>query len=99
MSQLHDDLVAVRQLLTPPERWTKGQERGVFKAPDGTLQDCWCLRGAMIEVAGEKYNARDYAMRQAIMAFTPDHTIILFNDKARHADVLRVLDATIAAHA
>lgn len=104
MTQLLDDLKAVRELLSVPERWTKDS---MARAADGKDIDyasrkarCWCLYGAATKVTNhELIRGRD--LRDVIRNHIggPGVTIMTWNDAPgrTHADVLALLDRAIAA--
>ena len=104
MSQLLDDLKAVRDLLSVPERWTKGAHArdlvGHTVPPAGVVAVCWCLDGAALKLAGgDMHTPRYRNIERALTAAIDGGNYSVWNDAPRriHADVLALLDKAIAA--
>lgn len=103
MTQLLDDLKAVRELLAVPERWTQNTHaRGVKGAPVspvGGMAVCWCIDGAALRVAGNQHSLRYREMDEAIGSACETVCYAFWNDRPHrtHADVLALLDKAIAA--
>lgn len=98
----YDGLLAVRALLSAPERWTQGyfacDSTGTavdFSCDDATR---FCVLGAILRVAD---NAPSFIRSQmrARIAREANSKVHYFNDSplTTHADILRVLDQAIAA--
>lgn len=96
-------LIAMRELLSDPKRWTKGalgrDSHGEKISAKSDMTVCWCLGGAALKIG--KVADYDLAMN-ALRKLCPDQGhlcgVVLFNDdpSTTHADILRVLDAAIA---
>jgi hypothetical protein len=95
-----EDLRAVRQLLSDPERWIKG----AYHRPsvyDG--KESYCLRGAVDHVvgycSGEHWIRIRRLMDVSISRIRKNHIggMVAFNDapETTHEDVLAVLDLAI----
>jgi len=105
VSQLLDDLKAVRDLLAVPERWTQEARArtatGDKVDPENPAACCWCISGAVSRVAtGEENSTRFYTIRNAIRRqIKGERLVALWNDDRHrtHADVIALLDKTIAA--
>lgn len=103
-------LEEVRALLSDEKRWTQHAwartPSGYEVYPLNPQASCWCLLGAIERVTGEqpKFEATDCVLLplwEEMMRRHPDatdtETLTAFNDDyARHADVLKLLDDTIA---
>ena len=96
-----DVLVATRELLADPVRWTQGcmakdsEGTNVFpKAPEAV---CWCLLGALHRIASgpESFYLHDTA-RRLVEKQSNGMVIGAFNDNATHNEVLAALDRAIA---
>lgn len=94
MSVVLDDLRAVRSLLSDEKCWTKGNfaqdEHGKY-VPLGSEHSCkWCLMGAAMKVAPERWT-------DLCNALTGNQQTTAINDDPRttHADVLRLIDDAI----
>ena len=106
MSDATDVLVAARDLIAEPERWTQGSpardaqgNRTGWGAPAAV---CWCAVGA-VEKAAESATAlsgRRSVLVEAAMSELRHaigrHAIFLFNDSHSHAEVLAAFDKAIA---
>lgn len=109
MSQLLDDLKAVRELLSVPERWTKGEHArtntGCPVPINSRRAKCWCLEGATARAvkSDERFNNTWGCLLDMFRQDHPDAKIIggiiEWNDAddRTHADVLALLDKAIAA--
>ena len=92
-------LIAMRELLSDPKRWTKGANArnaaGQSTCAGNSDAKCWCLAGAAIRTGNYE------GCMRAIKKLTPDDRhldgAVLFNDDptTTHSDILRVLDAAI----
>jgi hypothetical protein len=93
---LRADLLAVRALLSGPEKWTKvasaRNSLGATVTPDDEDAVCWCLNGAIFKTA-RNYTLCHYEIRKYLPG-----SIVNWNDaKARtFEDVTRLLDKAIA---
>ena len=110
MSALVTNLKALRELLTPPDRWTRGEyarnASGVRTMPTAKDAQCFCLSGAMSRVALRDgtlvANAYYLALRDALADSLPNkdpisrnNPLVAFNDIASHEEVLALIDKTI----
>lgn len=102
MTQLLTDLLAVRELLSAPERWTQGcAARDRLSCPvawDSGEATCWCLLGAVARAV--PVVLRQHAINQAICSVLgASENMSGFNDapERAHAEVLAVIDKAIAA--
>ena len=97
MTQLHDDLVAVRELLSDPVRWTKGvfarDSRGWPVNWGDNNAVAWCLEGACLKATNNKAHRLWWRLEE-VGAFT---CTSLFNDAVEHPNVLALLDRAIEA--
>lgn len=95
-------LTAARELLSVPERWTKGSPA---RTSDGTMTDarsedavCWCARGALQRVSDccdEVYASRAI-LRQATGNYGfKDYVYLNDLPKTTHADILSLFDRAI----
>lgn len=95
MTQLLEDLRAVRELIGVPERWTRGAfaraKDGDEVEPDDNEATCFCLLGAfcVVTVTDKRYLAgiQSLGIKDAAE----------FNDNVTHPEVLALLDKAIAA--
>ena len=88
MSELLEDLKALRELLTSPEKWCQGFLQ---------KENSFCLLGAVCEVTSARPDRRVY-VKQALNAQLPYYnSIIDWNDSEfrKHGDVLALIDRTI----
>lgn len=94
---LHETLKAMRDLLSEPERWTKGvcarDARGFMTDSVKDNAVCWCLMGAANRVTNYTWSERE------LTKFFPGGNIAKFNDRSTHAEVLAKLDDAIKATA
>lgn len=97
MSQLKQDLIAVRELLSDPNRWC---QRSMECNRKGVI--AYCLTGAMSQIGID--DIFGYERRRAMnVAFKKhnglDYTIPFWNDapERTHAEVIAALDVTIQA--
>lgn len=96
---LREILVAARKRISEPSRWTQGayarNQYGAItdhSAPDAV---CWCVEGALLrETQGlvHLYNEAINYLDRLLPPYTELHT---FNDRTKHAQVLKFLDAAI----
>ena len=104
MTTITDNLKAVRELLSVPERWTKKADarddmgRVVFFDSDDAAS--WCLVGA-VEHQCHRLRRPRFALLNALKrrgGIYPLMTLQEFNDAetTTHADVLALLDEAIA---
>jgi hypothetical protein len=102
-SQLLTDLIAVRELLSAPERWTKGYGA---RNSEGTPVDsfspdacCWCLVGACARVteANEAGNSGRFDVLRASLRPKAGPCLVRLNDapERTHAEILAVIDKAI----
>lgn len=97
-----DVLVAARELISVPERWTRGSyARDIDGRQRGAKSDyatCWCASGAIERVAGDAtfFGLQDKAWKA--LASLSGGSVATFNDDQRttHADVLELFDRAIA---
>lgn len=100
MSQLHDDAVALRDLLSKPERWTKFRdardEDGWAVSGRSPAAVCWCLGGASWMVTDDDSDERYVALSDSIRAVFPHRESLCdFNDHHVHDDIVKVLDRVV----
>lgn len=101
---MREHLIAMRELLSDPSRWTKGQlarnTHGEVCYPTDSEATCFCLYGAAVKIADDEALAdelleylRPFSVR------TKDLGPVAFNDNGRttHADILKLLDEAIAS--
>lgn len=94
MSELTEDLKAVRELLTLPEKWCQGYLE---------KENSFCLLGALIQVtAGDtsrRVCAKAFLQTKLPVDGRAGHSIINWNDAEgrTHAEVLEMLDKTISS--
>lgn len=99
-------LLAARELIATPEKWTKGE---FARAADGrkahSLDEeavCWCLVGALTNVISTRPGGADLAaearqrLREAIVNI--DVPVYAWNDRAErtHAEVIEALTKAAA---
>lgn len=102
MTQLLEDLKAVRELLTPPGRWTQGSsardEDGIEVADNSPYAVKFCLYGAAERIVyGSAARWANILRSLKELESYPAH----FNDTHSHSEVLALLDRVIekeAAH-
>ncbi|MDH7796406.1 MULTISPECIES: hypothetical protein [unclassified Beijerinckia] len=97
---LKQDLTAVRDLLSDPNRWTQGwlamNKHRLHVHPQNESATCWCLVGAGRKLLPfDRENEVNSALYHAI---GDGRSIANFNDhpNTRHSDVLALLDKAIA---
>jgi hypothetical protein len=95
----------IRDLLEPPERWTKGAYARTAPYAAGRVEadsphaTCWCLEGACWRVTGELYSSPIW---QRLNRHVSNHNLAPrasnFNDRdeTTHRDILELLDKIIA---
>lgn len=105
---VRDALVAIRELLSVPERWTKGADsRDANGDPAGLYSErgavCWCLDGAIFATAGKfgvaSRDVMNVVDRQVRRRVGDEHyNAPTYNDDetTTHADILSLLDEAIA---
>lgn len=106
MSTPKKNLVAVRDLLSDPKRWTKNavarNSAGQVTEVLGSSATCFCLMGAIQRVTDLDYrmevDAATLIYAEQIRRNNEGVGITLFNDNAftTHKDVINLLDAAIA---
>lgn len=93
--------MTVRELLSDPERWTKGawalNQAGAEVNAISSDAKCWCLVGAIsrcYRTDDEQQPIRDASAKVKALILDRHATIVDFNDspKTTHADILAVLD-------
>lgn len=104
MTQLLDDLKAVRELLSVPERWTKGAYARAGKRRASPLNNevtCWCLLGAIRKVTGGAISSRRVQLAAAALhrATLSPRLLNYWNDDPdrTYTDIVLVIDKAIAA--
>ncbi len=101
-------LRGARELLSDPGRWTQREysrnAEGVGCNDPLSEYACrWCLAGAIAKASGRQPVDHDPAIRRVARLLDdsdvtqPIGKIAVFNDSAKHADVLKLLDRAIAA--
>lgn len=107
-TRLVENLRAMRELLSVPERWTQRAAarqvngKSCFAESPGAV--CWCLDGARQKIVGIPPTADNNEVAVALNAEVPANRNyalplrISFNDAptTRHANVLALLDRAIA---
>lgn len=97
MSQLLEDLQAVRRKIEDPEHWTSwafARDRyGRPVGPRDSTAVSYCIYGAMGVVAGVTTTKRFVALSDCILPICPDPGWV--NDTHGHAAILAVLDLAI----
>ena len=95
-------LVAARELISQPERWTQGAYardlNGLRVSPGGPNAVCWCAIGAMAKVAGLSSGEMEDS-RAAItleLAAESNGVIAEWNDASDHESVVEAFDRAIA---
>lgn len=106
VSQALKDLLALRDLLSVPERWTQRYyattERGFPIGPTCPNAVCWCLVGGCAKITGnpsttQPRNDRDVALWRALdQVKGPFVPLEQINDELDHAGVLALIDRAIA---
>jgi hypothetical protein len=108
-----DVLAQARGLLADPERWTKGAEaRDVdgndlityIHITDGEVLEIvrseraasWCVGGALNRFAGETIEWHDPRF-EALWRQVDDCSLVQWNDRVTHEEMLRALDDAIMA--
>lgn len=92
----------LRELLTPPERWTQKylarDINGHSIEPTSVNAKCWCLMGGTVKIGPGTFGMKtvENVMDEEARAMGYDNYVAL-NDKAEHSTVLRLLDNTIKA--
>ncbi len=95
-------LVAARELISSPEKWTKGKFardiKGESVAWHGDAAVCWCSEGAINRAGHDALHSTRYDAYRAIEADLPDGNIVEFNDapERTHPEVLAAFDRAIA---
>jgi len=97
-------LKTARELISVPERWTKGAfARNYSKEecdPEDTMAMCWCVHGAFEKISldcDENIADSIYLARRQYMKFIKCG-VISFNDapERTHSEILEVFDKAIA---
>lgn len=105
-------LVAARELIGDPERWTRGQyaragHKDMFGvSPWSESASCWCARGAMRRVSDpvqpQPMNVAHATLSDVARGRYPgripqnNDPVSFVNDEMGHAAVLEILDAAIS---
>jgi hypothetical protein len=95
-------LVAGRDLLSDPDRWT---QRALARDKKGEATDnpwdakatCFCSLGAVHKVLGSGELELKFEVKQYLSQAAPTHSIVPYNDNHTHAEVLAVWDEAIKA--
>lgn len=93
-----DILVAAKELLSDPSRWTKGalarNENGEQISYNATTATCWCTVGAVARVAKENNQFADPVMEILTEVASP---LILteYNDAAQHYEIMYMFNLAI----
>ena len=103
MSQLLTDLLAVRELLSVPERWNKGfgarNSKGEAVSSLSPTACAWCLKGACAQVTGIEYSVVGDRFDRLIVSIRMvcGYFVSDFNDAPgrTHAEVLALIDKAI----
>lgn len=106
-----ETLKGVRDLLSDPKRWTKGSfaRTKITKRSIGPTEAnaaCWCIRGAVIKIAGDDGDGRavEVALCKALRTIqgapfieADPAALARFNDEphCRHEEVMKVIDLAI----
>ena len=89
-------LVAARELISEPERWTQGEHardlNGRRVSPGGPNAVCWCSLGALEKVA----DGSPPHVAHAVLQYAVRTRVSQFNDGTDHAAVLAMFDRAIA---
>lgn len=100
MSELREDLIAARALISEPSKWTRNP----------TSTNPMCAYAAVMKATGAldraKYGYRAYIAQRFLSQFLPgefagEDEVIRFNDHegTTHADVMALFDRAISATA
>jgi hypothetical protein len=91
----------VKELLADPARWTQGllakDESGRQVGIDSEGAICWCIAGA-IRKCYPNYEEAKGARKKILCVIDPEtefpqwRKIVIFNDTATHAEVMKVLE-------
>jgi hypothetical protein len=98
MSQIYQDLVNIRNLLSGPDKWTQRAAavnvEGFHRLPTDEDACRWCLLGAFqkVRAAQETYYVMYNALGGAVWAFNDA-------DRTTYQDVVDFLDGLIIKHA
>ncbi len=99
-------LIKARELLSDPTRWARGyyafDEKGNSKEAQSSDAVCFCSLGAVALVSGQKTGvgysknsrAADY-LKTAIAESGSSLSIVNYNDKCSHAEVIGMFDRAI----
>ena len=95
LQQAHADLEAVRELLSDPNRWTKGaMARNARLWPVDTgnsTAQCFCLIGAMARITRRGIdNDRRYHNLRSLLTY--QNSLTYLNDSSSHEGLLAFLD-------
>ncbi len=88
----------VKELLADPARWTRGMfARRADNEPVASQSDeaCkWCLLGAIRRcyVEGEEYARAHTQLKTAVIKFSGQSRIGVFNDTTTHENLMKVLE-------
>ena len=95
-------LVAARELISQPERWTKGEYardlNGRRVSPGGPNAVCWCSIGAMAKVAGLSSGEMEASEASVTLALAAESNGVIpeWNDASGHQSVVEAFDRAIA---
>jgi hypothetical protein len=102
MSEVTEVLVAARELIVEPDRWTKrtlaANEEGVGVDPTSEEAVCWCTVGAIQKAAASANNPDELehlAVRAMFNTYIPYYPLGDWNDGSTHELVLSVFDKAI----
>ncbi len=88
----------VRELLSDPSRWTQGtfaRNRNGIPTSSNAPDACkWCLLGAIRKCYPEEgdYGKSWRKLKDAVYEYTGTDLAAVFNDTAKHEDILKVLE-------
>ena len=102
MTELLNNLRAVRAQITTPDRWTKGwfardQYGNECRSQDSTAT-CWCIMGAITFVT-PRDRKKLAIVKDVLSAHLPTwYCLSDFNDRptTTHADIIALIDRAIA---
>jgi hypothetical protein len=103
MTTVRDALIAARELISSPQRWTTAwYARDSNGAPVDPLDASackWCALGALRHVTGSANEIAPAiaACRTALMQQIPGESVNTLNDYSGHGAVLSMFDRAIAA--
>ena len=104
MKTVLDILIAGRELISDPSRWTQGasarDDRDNRVGATAGVAVCWCSMGALHKTAtaeGSTYEDAYGAMMASLSLIAPDDGLANFNDTHTHSEVLALWDRAIEA--